>query len=171
MPSSLIAKAKVAGSNPVFRSNKAPDSAIFSSGSGAFSLRRIASPASVTRVAPDLFVRTGFVANPGIRASRLQRERAHLTQLGPGREGQLFLGERERGDRRGPDGVHRQDRSTRWIQDLHRAVGATGRECLVAQKEKRLHPATSCARDRSLLAVFSPEHDLAGVVGRREALP
>src|SRR5712664_4706401 len=30
-----LAKAKVAGSNPVFRSNKAPDSVIFSSGSGA----------------------------------------------------------------------------------------------------------------------------------------
>jgi len=34
----VLPRAKVAGSNPVFRSNQAPDSVGFSAGSGAFRL-------------------------------------------------------------------------------------------------------------------------------------
>src|SRR6266853_2272533 len=105
------------------------------------------------------------------RASRLKREHRHLSGLGAHRERQLVLGERQRGDRRVAHAVRRQDCSARGIQDLHRAVGATHREGLVAQEQERLDPATDDVRRRLLLTVLSPEDDLAGVVGRGEALP
>src|SRR5229473_4532404 len=105
------------------------------------------------------------------RASRLEREHRHLSGLGAHRERQLVLRERQRGDRCVAHAVRRQDRSARGIQDLHRAVGATHREGLVAQEQERLDPATDDVRRRLLLTVLSPEDDLASVVGRGETLP
>src|SRR5712671_5313506 len=84
--------------------------------------------------------------------SRLQREQGDLTRLGADRERQLLLGERQGRDRDRTDAVGREDRSVGWIQDLHRAVGATYREGLVAEEQERLDPAPHDVRGRLLLA-------------------
>src|SRR2546430_4471522 len=114
---------------------------------------------------------TGYLRGGGaVRLSRLQREQGHLAGLGTDRERHLVLRERQRGDRGHRDAVRREYRAARRIQDLHRPVTATCRDRLLAQEEQRLHAATSCVRGRLLLAVLSPDDDLAGIVGRGKSL-
>src|SRR5467141_180824 len=94
----------------------------------------------------------GFVVSSG-----LEREHGHLARLRPHRERQLVLGERQRGDRHAAHVVRGKDCSARRIEDLHRPVGATHREGLLAQEQERFHAAAYHVRRRLLLSILSPQ--------------